>query len=80
VHEPAGAHPAPVQGYYGRDHEFFHDYHEQTRELDGYERWIKSWVAEVSSREAYLQRVGESRMKTLRVRNHALSVPVDFGF
>ncbi|MGH9594055.1 MAG: CoA transferase subunit A, partial [Bryobacteraceae bacterium] len=27
VHEPFGAHPSPVQGYYGRDHEFFGDYH-----------------------------------------------------
>src|SRR5882672_3166295 len=47
VHEPGGAHPAPVQGYYGRDHAFFHEYHDQTRELDGFERWIKRWVAEI---------------------------------
>ena len=31
VHEPGGAHPSPVQGYYGRDHAFFTEYHEQTR-------------------------------------------------
>src|SRR6266852_5786935 len=55
VHEPWGAHPSPVQGYYGRDHAFFHEYHEQTRKLDEFERWIKHWVAEVSSRPAYLK-------------------------
>src|SRR5882762_5138864 len=32
VQEPWGAHPSPVQGYYGRDHDFFHEYHDQTRE------------------------------------------------
>jgi len=80
VHEPCGAHPSPVQGYYGRDHAFFHEYHDQTRELDGFEQWIKHWVAEVSSRDSYLKRLGESRARSLRVREHALSVPVDFGF
>ena len=80
VHEPGGAHPAPVQGYYGRDHAFFHEYHDQTRELDGFERWIKHWVTEVSSREAYLKRLGEGRAESLRVRSHAFSAPADFGF
>src|SRR3981189_3772212 len=80
VHEPCGAHPSPVQGYYGRDHAFFHEYHDQTRELDGFEQWIKTWVAEVSSRDSYLKRLGETRAHSLRVREHALSVPVDFGF
>jgi len=80
VHEPGGAHPAPVQGYYGRDHAFFHEYHDQTRELDGFERWIKHWVTDISSRGAFLKRLGEGRSESLRVRNHAFSAPVDFGF
>jgi glutaconate CoA-transferase subunit A len=80
VHEPGGAHPAPVQGYYGRDHAFFHEYHDQTRELDGFERWIKHWVTEIPSRDSYLKRLGETRTESLRVRNHALSAPADFGF
>jgi glutaconate CoA-transferase, subunit A len=80
AHEPGGAHPAPVQGYYGRDHAFFHEYHDQTRELDGFERWIKHWVTETSSRDSYLKRLGETRAESLRVRNHALSAPADFGF
>jgi glutaconate CoA-transferase subunit A len=80
VHEPGGAHPSPVQGYYGRDHAFFHEYHDQTRELDGFERWIKHWITDVSSRDSYLKRLGSVRVDNLRVREHALSVPVDFGF
>jgi glutaconate CoA-transferase subunit A len=80
VHEPWGAHPSPVQGCYGRDHAFFHEYHEQTRELDGFERWIKDWVAGVPSRPAYMKHLGDSRAENLRVREHALSAPADFGF
>ena len=44
VHEPGGAHPSPVQGYYGRDHAFFAEYHEQSRSSKisriGCERWV----------------------------------------
>jgi glutaconate CoA-transferase subunit A len=80
VHEPWGAHPSPVQGYYGRDHDFFHEYHDQTRELDDFERWIKHWVADVPSRAAYLKQLGDSRAGSLKVRQHALSAQVDFGY
>jgi glutaconate CoA-transferase subunit A len=80
VHEPWGAHPSPVQGYYGRDHAFFHEYHEQTRKLDGFEKWLTRWVTGVPTRAAYLEQLGSARTGGLRVRQHALSVPVDFGF
>jgi glutaconate CoA-transferase subunit A len=80
VNEPWGAHPSPVQGYYGRDHAFFHEYHDQTRELDGFERWIGQWVAEIPTRDSYMKQLGDSRADSLRVREHALSVAADFGF
>jgi glutaconate CoA-transferase subunit A len=35
VHEPFGCHPSPVQGYYGRDHAAYHEYHELTRDGEG---------------------------------------------
>ena len=41
VHEPGGAHPSPVQGYYGRDHAFFSEYHEQSRKLEDFEKWLE---------------------------------------
>jgi len=80
VHEPWGAHPSPVQGYYGRDHAFFHEYHERTRKLDEFEKWLARWVTGVPSRAAYLGQLGGGRVEGLKVRQHALSVPVDFGF
>jgi glutaconate CoA-transferase subunit A len=80
VHEPWGAHPSPVQGYYGRDHAFFAEYHEQSRKQEDFERWLGHWVLKVSSRAEYLKQLGESRTADLRARVHAFTVPADFGF
>ena len=80
VHEPWGAHPSPVQGYYGRDHAFFSEYHEQSRKEEDFERWLDKWVLKVSSRADYVKRLGDTRIANLRVREHAFSAPADFGF
>src|ERR1700675_3664826 len=79
VHEPWGAHPSPVQGYYGRDHGFFTEYHDQTRTQEDFDRWLGHWVLGVRSRTEYLKQVGESRVDALRVREHAFSAPANFG-
>ena len=80
VHEPWGAHPSPVQGYYGRDHAFFAEYHEQSRKQEDFERWLDYWVLKVSSRSDYLKQLGESRTADLKVRVHAFTAPANFGF
>jgi glutaconate CoA-transferase subunit A len=80
VHEPWGAHPSPVQGYYGRDHAFFGEYHEQSRKQEEFERWLENWVLKIPSRADYLKRLGDSRIAELRVREHAFTAPADFGF
>src|SRR5271154_327064 len=80
VHEPGGAHPSPVQGYYGRDHAFFAEYHEQSRKLEDFEKWLEHWVVRTTDRREYLKQLGTARFDALAVRDHALSVPVDFGY
>ncbi len=80
VHEPGGAHPSPVQGYYGRDHAFFAKYHEQTRRAEDFEDWLARWVMNVSERSEYLKQIGEAQMQTLGVKDHAYTVPADFGY
>jgi len=80
VHEPGGAHPSPVQGYYGRDHAFFAQYHEQTRRVEDFEDWLARWVAHVSDRGEYLKQVGAERMQSLGVKEHAYTAPADFGY
>jgi glutaconate CoA-transferase, subunit A len=80
VHDPGGAHPSPVQGYYGRDHAFFSEYHAESRELHGFERWLEKWIVRVPDRSAYLAQLGAARFQQLGVREHAYSAAADFGY
>lgn len=77
VHEPGGAHPAPVQGYWRRDHAFMRDYAERSRSREGFEAWLEEWVLEVPDRAAYLRKLGGGG--GLTIRHHRLSAPVDYG-
>ncbi len=80
VHEPWGAHPSPVQGNYGRDHAFFSQYHENSRQLQDFEQWLKRWVAGVANRREYMNLLGACRVESLSVREHSYSAPADFGY
>jgi glutaconate CoA-transferase subunit A len=80
VHEPWGAHPSPVQGYYGRDHAYFTQYHEQSRAAADYEKWLERWVLGVEGRKAYMELIGACRAEELGVKQHALSAAADFGY
>jgi glutaconate CoA-transferase subunit A len=65
VEEPGACHPSPLQGRYGRDHEFFHDYHRATRTVEGFDAWIAEWVTGVRDRREYLKKLG-TRWQALR--------------
>ncbi|MGE5141108.1 MAG: CoA transferase subunit A [Rudaea sp.] len=80
VHEPGGAHPSPVQGYYNRDHRYFEDYHQASRTRAGFEQWLQDWVTGVRDRGEYLQRLGEERWRALQAREHRYAEPVDYGY
>jgi glutaconate CoA-transferase subunit A len=54
---PRGCHPAPCEGYYGRDHDFFHAYHERSRTREGFLEWLEEWVLAVEDHEAYLKQL-----------------------
>lgn len=78
VHEPGGAHPAPVQGYWRRDHQFMRDYGDRSRTREGFRDWLREWVLEVEDRAAYLRRLGD--LNGIAVHHHRLSAPVDYGY
>jgi glutaconate CoA-transferase, subunit A len=80
VHEPFGAHPSPVQGYYGRDHAYFDEYHAATRTPEGFAAWLATWVDGVRDRAGYLARLGEARRDALLPREHRYAAPVDYGY
>ena len=66
--EPWGAHPSPVPGYYNRDHEQYMTYHHESREREGYLKWLDTWVLGGKDRKDYLNLIGEERMKSLSVK------------
>lgn len=80
VHEPWGAHPSTVQGYHGRDHAFYHEYHQRTRTLEGFQQWLDEWVLQLPTRADYVAKLGEERIARLRVKEHRYATPVDYGY
>ena len=80
VHEPWGAHPSAVQGYTNRDHAYYHEYHERTRTLEGFQDWLEEWVLQVPARADYVKKLGEERVRGLGVKEHRYAAPVDYGY
>jgi len=80
VPEPWGAHPSPVQGYYNRDHDAYIAYHHESKEREGYLRWLERWVLGVKDRAEYLKLLGGEKRRSLLVKRHRRSVPVDYGY
>jgi len=78
VHAPGGAHPSPVQGYYGRDHAAFGEYHRATRERDGFLSWLQEWVLDVPDRASYVKKLG-TRFAALRPTQQRLAAAVDYA-
>ena len=76
VPEPGGAHPAPLQGYWRRDHGTYRDYHERTRTAEGFDGWAREWVLDLRDRATYLERIDR---EGLRIQRHLFSAPVDYG-
>ncbi len=80
IQEPWGAHPSPMQGYYNRDHEKYMSYHRESKEREGYLKWLEKWVLGVKNREEYLKLLGEEKTKSLLIKHHRKSLPVDYGY
>jgi len=80
VHEPWGAHPSAVPGYYNRDHRYYHEYHVRTRTAEGFQQWLEEWVLSVPDRAAFVAKLGEERLHSLAVKEHRYAAPVDYGY
>ena len=79
VHEPWGAYPSPVQGCYGRGHDFYHRYHEDTRTVEGTRAWLDRWVHGVPDWKGFLDAVGAPALDAVRIKTKRLSEPLDYG-
>lgn len=80
VHQPLGSFPSPTQGYARRDDEFYFEYHRATRGREGFEQWLHKWILNVPNHDAFLNRVGEERIKRLRPERTLLSLGVSFNY
>jgi len=78
VHEPFGAHPSFVQGYYDRDNDFYDRWDEISREVDGLRRYLDEWVYGLPDRRAYIEKMGPASER-LRARS-LLCEPVNYGY
>ena len=79
VHEPFGAFPSPVQGYYRRHHDFYHRFHDESRTVDGFRRWLAHWVYGVEGWPGLLSRLPPGVLDSLRVEHPQPSEPLDYG-
>ena len=76
VHEPGGAHPSPVQGFWKRDHALDNAYAAESRTREGYEAWLKRWVLDVPDRKMYMTMV---EVDSILITGNRPSEPVNFA-
>jgi glutaconate CoA-transferase subunit A len=79
VHQPLGAFPSPVQGYYARHHDSFHRFHDESRTVEGFRRWLEHWVLGVEDWEGFLARLGHEIVEAVRIKHPLPSKPLDYG-
>jgi glutaconate CoA-transferase subunit A len=66
VHEPYGAHPSYVQGYYDRDNAFYLHWDEVSRDEASTAAWLAEWVYGAPDRAAYVAKLGPDIRERLR--------------
>ena len=81
VHQPYGAHPSYVQGYYDRDNQFYLDWDRTSRDEAATRAWLDEWVYGVEDWNGYLGKL-EAQEPGIWQRlspGEALSYPVNYG-
>ena len=78
VHEPFGAHPSYVQGCYDRDNEAYLQWDRVSQDQAATEAWLQEWVYGVGDRPAYLAKLGEHKLASLKPAARMAEV-VDYG-
>lgn len=78
VHEPYGAHPSYVQGYYDRDNAFYLRWDKISRDVTSTESWLEEWVWGVRDRGEYVEKMGWHTWERL-APGEALAGTVNYG-
>jgi glutaconate CoA-transferase subunit A len=67
VHAPYGAHPSQCANYYDYDGIFLRMYDKVSGDDRLFEQYLKEWVYDLKDNDAYLEKIGITRMNGLRV-------------
>ena len=78
VHEPYGAHPSYVQGYYDRDNESYLTWDKLSQDHAAVLAWLDEWVYGLENHAAYVRKIGQARLDKLKPEP-LLALPVDYG-
>lgn len=62
---PYGAHPTGCFNRYEIDGDFIRDYYMRTKTQEGFDEWAAEWIYGVPDFEAYLDKIGFSRLQNL---------------
>lgn len=66
VELPWAGHPTGCYGQYETDGDFIRDFYNTTRTQEGLDAWVDEWILGVDDFNAYLNKIGVDRLKTLR--------------
>ena len=66
VHEPYGAHPSYVQGYYDRDNEAYLAWDKLSQDHAAVLAWLDEWVYGLANHAAYVHKYGRAHFDKLK--------------
>jgi glutaconate CoA-transferase, subunit A len=78
VHEPYGAHPSYVQGYYDRDNESYLTWDKLSQDHTEVIAWLDEWVYGLENFAAYVRKIGQPRFDKLKPEPYP-APSVDYG-
>jgi glutaconate CoA-transferase, subunit A len=78
VHEPYGAHPSYVQGYYDRDNESYLAWDKLSQDHEAVLAWLDEWVYGLENHAAYVHKLGQAHFDKLKPGSLP-APPVDYG-
>jgi glutaconate CoA-transferase subunit A len=78
VHEPYGAHPSYVQGYYDRDNQSYLAWDKLSQDHAAVLAWLDEWVYGLENHAAYVRKYGQAHFDKLKP-GPLLAPSVDYG-
>src|SRR5262245_14278675 len=78
VHEPYGAYPSYVQGYYDRDNESYIAWDKLSQDHAAVVAWLAEWVYGLENHAGFIRKLGQERLAKLKPEP-MLAESVDYG-